>query len=88
MEKQRKPTKIRLLANMHIRQANREKAHKRAQNALQANQVRQQQLANAHQLEMQRSEALLHTIPQGLQRDAILLNRGMLQKRYENFKFA
>ncbi len=82
--KTNKAKQVKLLANLRIRQENQQQSQKRAQNALLANQVRSQQLANQYRLELQRSEAVLHATPAGLQRDAIMMNRGLLQKKYEH----
>jgi hypothetical protein len=84
--KKPKPKAIKLLGNIRIRQESAAKAQKRAANVLFANQVRAQQMANMYQLELQRADNLLQYQPPGLQREAIMLNRGRIQKRFDNIK--
>jgi hypothetical protein len=81
-----KPKSIKLLKNIRIRQEALETTRKRVQNAHLQNQVRAAQTGLAFQLELQRADALLHGMPQSLQREAILMNRGQLRKRYEEIK--
>ena len=84
MPKQKKA--IKLIGNIRIRSENLEKKQKRAQNVLLANQMRAAQVANQYKLELSRAEGALHGMPDGLQRQAILMTRGMLQKRYDHIK--
>ena len=84
MKKQKKA--IKLIGNLRIRHETHEKQQKRAANALLANQIRTQQNANQYQLELQRADGALHSMPAGSRRDALLMNRGMLQKKYDHIK--
>ncbi len=86
--KPQKKRAIKLLANIRIRQETLEKTRKRQQNAHLQNQVRAAQVATAFQLELQRADALLHGMPPSLQRDAIVMNRGQLMKRYADIKIS
>ena len=81
--KPQKTKAIKLLKNIKIRQETLDTTRKRVQNAHLQNQVRAAQTGLAFQLELQRADALLHGMPQSLQREAILMNRGQLRKRYE-----
>ena len=80
------PRAITLLGNLRIREQNAERSEKRARNVLLANQVRKTQLQNQYKLELERAKNLLQYIPTGLQRDAVLLNRGILQNKYEHLE--
>jgi hypothetical protein len=84
--KKQKPKAIKLIGNLRIRHENIEKSQKRAQNVLLANQMRARQVANQYQLEIQRADSALHYAQPGLQRDALLMNRGLLQKKYDHIK--
>jgi hypothetical protein len=86
MPKQKGPKAIKLLGNIRIRAENLQKKQKRAQNVLLTNQFRSQQVANQYKLELSRAEGALHGMPDGLQRQAVLMTKGMLQKRYDHIK--
>jgi hypothetical protein len=86
LKMKKKPKAIKLIGNLRIRGENIEKGQRRAQNVLLANQTRARQVANQYQLELQRADSALHYAQPGLQRDALLMNKGMLQKKYDNLK--
>ena len=77
---------IKLLGNIRIRQEALETTRKRAQNAHLQNQVRNAQVVSSFQLELRRVDALLHAMPPSLKREAILMNRGQLKKRFDDIK--
>ena len=82
------PKSVKLVGNIRIRKENMDKTKRRVENAVFANKVKAQQMANHYQAELQRLDAAVHRYPANLQRQAILMNRGHLQRQYEKYKIA
>ena len=82
----KKPKALKLAQNLRIRQQNPKKAQKRVENALLANKMRAQQVANIYRSELQILDAALHRYPAGMQKDALLMNRGLLQAKFDALK--
>ena len=86
--KQKLPKSVKLVGNIRIRKENIDKTKRRVENAVFANKVKAQQMANHYQAELKRLDAAVHMYPANLQRQAILMNRGHLQRQYEHYKIA
>ena len=86
--KKKQPRAVKLIGNLRIRGENREQIQKRTENALWQNKVRAQQVTNQYHLELRRVDAALHHMHPGQQRNAVLMNRGILQKQFDDFKLA